>query len=99
MSDRIQEIAERANVPEAFVRQLVAAGALPGEDGELGSRGIVRRARLLWSWTATGLSVETVLALINKGSLSLPSWMRRRWTCPNAWTAPASSSPPSAKCR
>ena len=32
MSDRIQEIAERANVPEGFVRQLVAAGALPGEE-------------------------------------------------------------------
>jgi adenylate cyclase len=71
MSDRIQEIAERANVPDAFVRQLDAAGALPGEEGELGSRGAVRRARLLWSWTAAGLSVETVLALIDKGSLSL----------------------------
>jgi adenylate cyclase len=71
VSDRIQEIAERANVPEGFVRQLVAAGALPGEEGELGSPRAVRRARLLWSWTAAGLSVETVLALINKGALSL----------------------------
>jgi len=71
MSDRIQEVAERANVPEDFVRQLVAAGALPGEEDEVGSRGAVRRARLLWSWTAAGLSVETVLALIDKGSLSL----------------------------
>ena len=35
VSDRIQEVAERANVPEDFVRQLVAAGALPGEEGEL----------------------------------------------------------------
>ena len=26
MSDRIREVAERANVPEVFVRQLVAAG-------------------------------------------------------------------------
>ena len=71
MSDRIQEIAERANVPEGFVRQLVAVDALPGEEVELGSPGAVRRARLLWSWTAAGLSVETVLALINKGALSL----------------------------
>ena len=71
MSDRIEEIAERANVPEGFVRQLVAVGALPGEEAELGSSGAVRRARLLWSWTAAGLSVETVLALINKGALSL----------------------------
>jgi adenylate cyclase len=63
VADRIQEIAERANVPEGFVRQLVAAGALPGEEGELGSPRAVRRARLLWSWTAA--------ALINKGALSL----------------------------
>jgi hypothetical protein len=39
VADSIQEIAERANVPEGFVRQLVAAGALPGEEGELGSLG------------------------------------------------------------
>jgi adenylate cyclase len=71
VSDRIQEIAERANVPEGFVRQLVAAGALPRAEGELEPPGAVRRARLLWSWTAAGLSVETVLALINKGALSL----------------------------
>jgi hypothetical protein len=71
VSDRIQEIAERANVPEGFVRQLVAARALPGEAGESGFPQAVRRARLLWSWTAAGLSVETVLALINKGALSL----------------------------
>ena len=71
VSDRIEEIAERANVPEGFVRQLVAAGALPSEEAEFGSSGAVRRARLLWSWTAAGLSVETVLGLINKGALSL----------------------------
>jgi adenylate cyclase len=71
VSDRIQEVAERANIPEGFVRQLVAAGALPGEEGGLASGGAVRRARLLWSWTAAGLSVETVLALIDKGALSL----------------------------
>jgi hypothetical protein len=71
VSDRIEEIAKRANVPEGFVRQLVAAGALPSDDGELGSSRAVRRARLLWSWTAAGLSVETVLGLIDKGALSL----------------------------
>jgi adenylate cyclase len=71
VSDRIEEIAKRANVPEGFVRQLVAAGALPCDEGELGSSGAVRRARLLWSWTAAGLSVETVLGLIDKGALSL----------------------------
>jgi adenylate cyclase len=69
--DRIEEIAERANIPEGFVRQLVVAGALPGEESELGSSQAVRRARLLWSWTAAGLSLETVLALINEGALSL----------------------------
>jgi adenylate cyclase len=71
VSDRIEEIAKRANVPEGFVRQLVAAGALACDEGELGSSGAVRRARLLWSWTAAGLSVETVLGLIDKGALSL----------------------------
>ena len=71
MSDRIQEVAERANVPEDFVRQLVTAGALPHAEAELGSPGAVRRVRLLWSWTAAGLSVETILTLVNGGALSL----------------------------
>ena len=71
MSDRIQEVAERANVPEDFVRQLVAAGALPGEEGELELAGAVRRVRLLRSWTAAGLSVEMILTLVNRGALSL----------------------------
>ena len=71
MSDRIQEVAERANVPEEFVRQLVAADALPDEGGELELAGAVRRARLLRSWTAVGLSVETILTLVNRGALSL----------------------------
>ena len=71
MSDRIQEVAERANVPEDFVRQLVAAGALPHAEAELGSPWAVRRARLLWSWSEAGLTVETVIALVNRGALSL----------------------------
>ena len=71
VSDRIQEVAERANVPEDFVRQLVAAGALPCEEGELELAGAVRRVRLLRSWTAAGLSVETILTLVNRGALSL----------------------------
>jgi adenylate cyclase len=71
VSDRIQEVAERANVPEDFVRQLVRVGALPGEEAELASRGPVRRARLLWSWSAAGLTIEAVLALVNRGALSL----------------------------
>ena len=71
MSDRIQEVAERANVPEDFVRQLVAADALPGGEGELELAGAVRRVRLLRSWTAAGLSVETILTLVNRGALSL----------------------------
>jgi hypothetical protein len=35
VSDPIQEVAKRANVPEDFVRQLVAADALPREKVEL----------------------------------------------------------------
>jgi class 3 adenylate cyclase len=70
VSYRIREVAERANVPEDFVRRLVAVGALPAEEAGLGPRE-VRRTRLLHSWTAAGLSVETILALIERGALSL----------------------------
>jgi hypothetical protein len=31
VSYAIREVVERANVPEGFVRQLIAAGALPAE--------------------------------------------------------------------
>ena len=71
MSDRIQEVAERANVPEDFVRQLVTAGAMNGGEGELELAGAVRRVRLLRSWTAAGVSVETILTLVDRGALSL----------------------------
>jgi hypothetical protein len=71
VSDPIQEVAKRANVPEDFVRQLLAADALPREKGELELPGAVRRVRLLLSWTAAGLSVETILTLVNRGALSL----------------------------
>jgi adenylate cyclase len=70
MSYRIREVAERANVPEGFVRRLVAVGALPHEEAGLGLRE-VRRARLLHSWEAAGLSVETIVALVERGALSL----------------------------
>ena len=70
MSYAIREVAERANVPEGFVRQLIAAGALPAEAAGLGPRE-VRRARLLHSWTAAGLSLQTILALVDRGALSL----------------------------
>jgi adenylate cyclase len=67
---RVREVAERAGVPAAFVRRLIAAGALPGEEQGLGARE-VRRARLLHAWEAAGLSVETIVALIERGALSL----------------------------
>jgi adenylate cyclase len=70
MSYRIREVAERANLPEGFVRQLVAIGALPTEEAGLGPRE-VRRARLLHSWEAAGLSVDTIMALVDRGALSL----------------------------
>lgn len=70
VSYAIREVAERANVPEGFVRQLIAAGALPAETAGLGLRE-VRRARLLHSWTAAGLSLQTILALVDRGALSL----------------------------
>jgi adenylate cyclase len=67
---RIGELAERANVPEDFVGRLMMAGALPREEAELGPRE-VRRARLLHSWEAAGLSVERIVALVDQGALSL----------------------------
>jgi class 3 adenylate cyclase len=70
VSYRVGEVAERAGVPEAFVRRLIAAGALPGEARGLGPRE-VRRARLLHAWEAAGLSAETIVALVERGALSL----------------------------
>jgi adenylate cyclase len=70
MADRIREVAERAGVPEGFVRRLVALGALPADEAELGPRE-VRRARLLHAWAGAGLSVETIGELVKRGSLSL----------------------------
>jgi adenylate cyclase len=70
VSYRIQEVAVRANVPEDFVRRLVAVGALPGEEAGLGPRE-VRRTRLLQAWEAAGLSVETIVGLVDGGALSL----------------------------
>jgi adenylate cyclase len=70
MADRIREAAERAGVPEGFVRRLVALGALPAEEAELGPRE-VRRARLLHAWAGAGLSVETIVELVERGALSL----------------------------
>ena len=67
---RVREVAARAGVPEAFVRRLIAAGALPGEEQGLGPRE-VRRARLLHAWEAAGLPVETIVALVEGGALSL----------------------------
>jgi adenylate cyclase len=70
VSYRIREVAERANVPEGFVRRLVAVGALPREEEGLGARE-VRRARLLHSWEAAGHSVESITELVERGALSL----------------------------
>src|ERR671924_2425374 len=63
-------MAERANVPEGFVRRLVAVGALPREEEGFGARE-VRRARLLHSWEAAGHSVESIAELVEQGALSL----------------------------
>ena len=52
------------------MRQLIDLGALPGEEAGLGIPE-VRRSRLLHSWAAAGLSVETILALVDRGALSL----------------------------
>jgi class 3 adenylate cyclase len=66
----LREVAERANVPEHFVRRLVEVGALPGEKAGLGPRE-VRRVRLLHAWAGAGLSVEHIIELVDRGALSL----------------------------
>ena len=58
------------NVAVGFVRRLVAVGALPGEEAGLGPRE-VRRTRLLQAWEAAGLSVETIVGLVDGGAMSL----------------------------
>ena len=60
MPYRIGEVAERANVPEDFVQQLIDLGALPGEEADWESRrsgaagcctrGRRRGSRLRRSW-------------------------------------------------
>ena len=70
MSDRVREVAERANLPEGFVGKLVALGVLPAGEDQLGLRE-VRRARLLHAWAAAGLSVETIVELVEGGALTL----------------------------
>jgi hypothetical protein len=77
VSDRIQEIAERANVPGGFVRQLVAAGALPGEEAELGFPG---RSGVL-ACCGLGRRRDSQSRRSSRWSIRAPcrwhSWMRR----------------------
>jgi hypothetical protein len=70
VSYRIRELAKRANVPEAFVRRLIGLGALPAEEAEPGPRE-VRRTRLLHAWAEAGFPVESVMAMVDQGALSL----------------------------
>jgi hypothetical protein len=93
----IRDVAERANVPEGFVRRLVAVGALPSEKTGLGPRE-VGRARLLHSWKAAGLSIETIVALADRGAISLRFLDTPVMATPSAWTDPTSSLPPTAAC-
>src|SRR4029450_4298971 len=67
---RIRAVAAQASVPEGFVRRLVALGALPAEEAELGPRE-VRRARLLHAWAGAGLSVETIAERVERGGRAL----------------------------
>ena len=98
MPYRIGEVAERANVPEDFVRRLIDLGALPGEEAGLGIPE-VRRSRLLHSWAAAGLSVETILALVGRGALSLAFLDTPVMETPERLDRPTGSSPPTAVCR
>jgi adenylate cyclase len=66
----IAALAREANVEPAFVERLLAAGVLPADVPEYGSREL-RRVRLLHAWEDAGLTAETVMALVDSGALSL----------------------------
>ena len=77
VSDRIQEVAERANVPEDFVRQLVAAGALPGEEGELELAGASGVSGCCGLGRRRGFRLRRSLRWLIGAQYRWHSWMRR----------------------
>ena len=67
----IPEVARGANVPEAFVHNLVRLGILPAGGTIVYSVRDVRRARLLHAWEAAGLPLAAVARMLEEGTLSL----------------------------
>ena len=64
------EIARRASVPVEFVERLLGLGAIsPDAATVLSSQ--LGRVRLLHAWSQTGLPVETILRLVERGALSI----------------------------
>jgi adenylate cyclase len=68
-SDFVEEMAQRANVPAAFVDRLVELDAISGEPDIAGRE--LGRVRLLYAWSHAGLPVETIMRLVDQGVLSI----------------------------
>ena len=66
----VEEIAENANVPRAFVEHLMGLAAISGEpSGDVFRE--IGRVRLLYAWSQAGLPVETIMRLVGEGVLSI----------------------------
>jgi hypothetical protein len=70
VSDRIQEVASARTCPRTLCDSWSRLARCPGRRASWNSPGR-SGVRLLRSWTAAGLSVETILRLVNRGALSL----------------------------
>ncbi|MGH2686868.1 MAG: adenylate cyclase regulatory domain-containing protein, partial [Actinomycetota bacterium] len=70
MSLSLQELADRAEVDEAYVRRLIDLGALERSEDGYGEREL-HLVALLSRWEAAGLAPGSVLEAVEKGDLSL----------------------------
>ena len=65
----VRDIAEQAGVDVEFVHRLIDVGAI-GRDVPLGARA-ASRARLLAAWEQSGLRLDTIMQLVERGDLTL----------------------------
>jgi adenylate cyclase len=70
-----EDLAEQADVDQAFVDRLIEIGAFENGDGSPSFGPMdVRRVRLLRAWEDAGLRAEGVIDLVRKGELSV-AWL------------------------
>jgi class 3 adenylate cyclase len=70
MAIPLEQLAERAEVDDAYVRRLIGLGALGPPDDGYADRD-VHLVALLHRWDEAGLAPESVLGAVEKGDLSL----------------------------